>query len=187
MDFFRRRMDVSRWIKLYNTYGHSYSSKEGNRKFCSFAGVSPEVAETIYSKYSTIGKHSALYDRFRLLIVLHFLKTAPTEDLGSTTFKMARNTYRKLLWCAINYLNSVMTEINIEDRYDPFVPSSGIFKNVCIIVDGTECPIDRYVLLFISVLFMLNYLGHLGEYRETNIHVAGIRRILTEGIYTSLS
>jgi hypothetical protein len=138
---------LQQWIYLYEKYaGKKYSAAENDRRFTAFTGVTPIVAETIYCKYATIGRSSPLYSRFNLLLVLHFLKVAPTEDRGAQTFKIgSRNTYRKKLWVALNYLNDVMTEISIDDRYFPFVPNGGAFKNVCMVVDGTECPIDRYV------------------------------------------
>ena len=89
----------------------------------------------------------------RLFITLHFLKNAPTEDLGAATFKMTRNTYRKYLWSTLMYLNLVMEEIHIENRFFPFIPQEGhMFENVAIIVDGTECPIDRYDFLILYCL-----------------------------------
>jgi hypothetical protein len=138
---------IQPWVILYEKYvGKKYSAAEEDRRFTAFAGVTPIVAETIYSKYATAGRSSPLYSRFKLLVVLHFLKVYPTEERGAQTFKFgSRNTYRKTLWRALIYLNDVMTEISIEDRYFPFVPRGGAFKNVCMVVDGTECPIDRCV------------------------------------------
>jgi hypothetical protein len=138
-------MDISCWVALYNKYAHRYSASEKYRKFVSFAGVIPQVAETIFLKYATIGKNSPLEDRLRLFILLHFLKNDPTEDRGATIFRITRNTYRKRLWSSIYYLHFVMEEISIESRFLPFVPRSGIFEGVTIIVDATECPIDRYI------------------------------------------
>jgi len=78
---------------------------------------------------------------FVLLIVLHFLKTMPNEDIASCMFGICRNTYRDKLWRAVTHLNLVMSEINIEERLEGPVCSTGMFKNVRIIVDGTDCPI----------------------------------------------
>lgn len=136
---------IKPWAKLYVKYARrKYSSSENDRKFTSFAGVLPQVAETLFQKYSTIGRSSPLYSRLDLLIVLYFLKHAPTEDRGTQVFCFgSRNTYRKKLWAALHYLDIEMDEISLEDRYHPFVPSRGPFKDVCVIADATECPIDR--------------------------------------------
>jgi len=42
------KIDVSHWIRLFNYYGYKYSRGENDRKFKSFTGVSPEVAEVIF-------------------------------------------------------------------------------------------------------------------------------------------
>jgi hypothetical protein len=130
------------WANLYYLYkGAKYSSGENDRKFKSWTGVSPEVAEIIFQKYKD---QQGLPDRTRLLIVLNFLKNMPSEDDGSSTFKLnSRTTYRKYLWSGVEYLYQNMTEIEIHDRYNPTIPSYGIFKDVSMIVDATDCPIDR--------------------------------------------
>jgi len=129
---------VSPWINLFSLYVGKYSPSENDRVFRAFTGVCPEVAEFVFLKY----KHfSELPNRFVLLIVLHFLKTMPNEDIASCMFGICRNTYRDKLWRAVTHLNLVMSEINIEERLEGPVCSTGMFKNVRIIVDGTDCPI----------------------------------------------
>jgi len=36
-----------------------------------------------------------------------------------------------------------MNEIDINERFTPFVPKTGIFAGISLIVDGTDCPVDR--------------------------------------------
>jgi hypothetical protein len=117
-----------------------YSANEEHRKFKAWTGVTPTVAESIFQKYfNPIG----LPDRSRVLIVLQFLKSMSTEDEGAAEFKLSRKTYRKYLWSAIEYLNESMNEIDISRRYSSLVPKTGVFANVSLIVDSTDCPIDR--------------------------------------------
>lgn len=130
------------WILLYEIYnGIPCSRAEDDRKFKSFAGCAPEVAEYIYLKYRD---DETFKYRHQLLLLLYFLKHNPTEDIGSAMFKIAsRNTYRKRLWSLLYYLDFKMNEIDIESRFDGIVPESGVFKNVTLVVDGTDCPIYR--------------------------------------------
>ncbi|HYN44830.1 MAG TPA: transposase family protein [Candidatus Limnocylindrales bacterium] len=133
-------IDVSEWINLYNKYCHNYSSSENDRKFASLTGTVPQVAETIFLKY---GNHILLQNRTRLLIVLNFLKNSPTEDQGASLFELSRTTYRKYLWDTLLYLDFIMDEVHMKDRFMPFVPENGLFENVTLVVDATECAIDR--------------------------------------------
>jgi len=137
-------MEILPWVNLYVLYkGMKYSSAEDHRKFKAWTGVHPNVAEYIFNTY----QHECLPNRTRVLIVLHFLKDMPSEDEGASEFKISsRNTYRKYLWDSLLYLDHKMNEIKIEERSTPFVPSTGIFKNVSLIVDGTDCPVDRPTL-----------------------------------------
>ncbi len=104
------------WRNLYKIYkGIKYSETEDHRRFKAWVGVHPSVAEFVFSKYQDT---TCLPNRTRLLIVLYFLKDMPSEDEGSAEFNInSRNTYRKYLWESIHYLDYVMTEIKIEDRY----------------------------------------------------------------------
>jgi hypothetical protein len=133
---------IKPWASLYLHYkGIKYSSAEEDRKFKAWTGVAPQVAEIIFRKYHD---DEGLPDRSRLLIVLNFLKVMPTEDEGASSFKLnSRKTYRNYLWKAVEYLDNNMTEIDINDRFHPTIPNSGIFENVSLIVDGTDCSIDR--------------------------------------------
>jgi len=129
------------WINLYEFYkGVKYSSCEDHRKFRAWTGVHPLVAEKIFSLY----QNECLPDRTRLLIVLHFLKDMPTEDSGADQFHLgSRNTYRRYLWQSMEYLDYRMNEIKLENRLLPYIPKVGIFAGVSLIVDGTDCAIDR--------------------------------------------
>jgi len=130
------------WTNLYEHYkGIKCCAAENHRKFKSWTGVHPEVAEFIFNKYQDA---QCLPNRTRLLVVLHFLKDMPSEDEGSSRFKISsRNTYRKFLWETIHYLDYAMNEINLEDRFLDHVPSAGIFAGISLVVDGTDCPVDR--------------------------------------------
>lgn len=130
------------WIKLYEMVnGMKCSRAEDDRKFKAFAGCAPEVAEYIFLKYSDGVNFK---DRWNLLIVLYYLKNNPTEDEGARVFQIgSRNTYRKYLWDLIYYLDFKMNEIDIESRFDGPIAESGIFANVTLVVDGTDCPIYR--------------------------------------------
>jgi len=133
---------ITPWRELFQFYfGVPYSPVENDRQFRSFTGVAPQVAEKIYQKYS----HPVhLNNRSKLFVVLHFLKDMPTEDVGRAAFKLkSRNTYRKWLWSTLGYLDWVMDEIRLEDRFKGPVATSGPFQNITLIVDGTDCPIDR--------------------------------------------
>jgi len=123
---------------LFDQFAGRYSRSENDWAFRAFTGVCPEVAEFVFIKYK---HYSELPTRFVLLIVLHFMKTMPSEDNASHVFSICRNTYRDKLWRAITHLNLVMSEINIEERLEDLACSKGIFQNVQIIVDGTDCPI----------------------------------------------
>jgi len=133
---------IKPWANLYFHYKRiPYNPSENHRKFKSWTGVDPHIAELIFLKYFH-RKH--LPNRSRLLIVLHFLKTMPTEDEGASQFKIkSRTTYRKQLWQSINYLDYIMEEVDIQKRLIPYVPSRGIFANVSLIVDATDCPVER--------------------------------------------
>lgn len=130
------------WAILYYYYkGIKYSGSENDRRFRAWTGVCPDVAEYIFKKYVD---EDNLPDRTRVLIVLNFMKNMPTEDEGATAFRIgSRTTYWNYLWKAIVYLNDNMTEIDIEERFYPSYPKSGIFENITLIVDGTDCPVDR--------------------------------------------
>jgi len=96
------------WINLFNTYVGRYSQAEHDRAFQAFAGVCPEVAEFVFLKY----KHNTeLPNRFAVLLVLHFLKTMPSEDNASRLFGLCRKTYCDKLWRGITHLNLVMKEV----------------------------------------------------------------------------
>jgi hypothetical protein len=130
------------WANLYYYYkGLKYSPAEDDRKFKAWTGVCPQVAEVLFQKYYD---PKGLPDRTRLLIVLHFMKVMPSIDEGASTFKIAsRTTYSKYLWDTVEYLDDNMTEIDISNRFFPYRPNEGIFENVSLIIDGTDCPIDR--------------------------------------------
>lgn len=134
------KINISHWIRLFNYFAHKYCNSENDRKFKSFTGVSPEVAEVIFSRYCD---NKQLKFRKHLLIVLHYLKNVPTQDFGSQIFKISRPTYRKILWNTLLYLDVVMDEVKIEERFFPFVPAEGPFSDISLVIDGTDCPIDR--------------------------------------------
>jgi hypothetical protein len=78
------------WANLYRTYkGINLSRAENDRKFRSWTGVAPEVAEAIFVKYQ---HPQCLPDRTTLLIVLNFLKNMPTEDNGLLSFILRAET-----------------------------------------------------------------------------------------------
>lgn len=151
-------VDLSPWFSLYKYYKKKpYSAGENHRSFRAWTGTDPLVAEKIFQKYQDI---TFLPNRTRLLIVLNYLKSMPTEDEGSSSFHITRKTYRKYVWDTLFYLEYIMDEININNRYlsiifivillilsysirysDPL--PKGLFENVVIIVDGTDCPINR--------------------------------------------
>jgi len=117
-----------------------YSDSENHRSFKAWTGVLPNVAEKIFIKYHN---EEFLPNRTRLLIVLNYMKTMPTEDEGSSHFQITRKTYRKYLWETLFYLEQIMDEIRIENRFLDSYPKCGIFQNISLIVDGTDCPINR--------------------------------------------
>jgi len=128
------------WVILFEHFFGHYTSYENERAFRSETGVHPEVAECIFSRY---GDPVAL-TRKTLLIVLHYLKHYPTEDCGSRIFKFkCRATYRNHLWNAIDYLDNAMGEIYLGRRFEGFIPTHGLFANIALVVDGTDCPIQR--------------------------------------------
>jgi len=134
-------MDLTPWIKLYNKYcKNKYSSGENDRKFVAFTGVSPQVAEKVFQKYK---KRIFLQSRLRLFIVLHFLKLYQTEEVSSAFFGYSRPTYRKYLWQTLYYLDFCMNEIQLENRFQPCVCENSLFEDVSLVVDATECAIDR--------------------------------------------
>jgi hypothetical protein len=103
------------WKNLYRRYkGVRYYAGENHRSFRAWTGVSPFVAEKIFRKYQN---DNYLRDRSRVLIVLNYMKCMPTEDEGSSAFKLTRTTYRKYLWNSLYYLELFMNEINIDNRY----------------------------------------------------------------------
>jgi hypothetical protein len=106
---------INPWYQLYYKYkGISYSNAEDDRKFKAWTGVAPSVAEYIFKKYYD---QVFLSSRTSLLILLHYLKNAPTEDEGSAEFLIkSRTTYRMHLMNALSYLDDAMDEIKLEDR-----------------------------------------------------------------------
>jgi len=128
------------WINLYKRYCGIFSPEDEDRCFRAFTGVAIEVAEAIYIKCC---HEIHLSSRTVLLLVLNFLKTYDTQDNSCRRFGMTRKTYRKYLWGAIDYLDAVMTEISLENRFEDFIPTTGLFKDISIVVDGTECPIVK--------------------------------------------
>lgn len=131
-------MDLTPFKIIFENHIGKWSESEDCRHFRSFFGIHPEVAEVIIRRYG-----SEYLNRFNLLIVLHYLKVYPTDVIGSHLFKLSRPTYRKYLWNTINYLHSVMDEINMENRFVGHIPSLGLFKNIALVVDGTDIPIER--------------------------------------------
>jgi len=121
--------------------GVPYSSVDDDRRYRAWVGVPPTVAEYIFRKYYSPW---GLLDRTCLLVVLHFLKVMPTEDNASVMFKFrSRNTYREKLWSTLEYLDGIMSEVSFSSRLFDFIPFKGIFKDIALIVDGTDCPINR--------------------------------------------
>jgi len=128
------------WKNLYRMFkGVRYSSGENHRSFRAWTGCSPFVCEKIFRKYQN---RNYLPNRSRLIIALNYMKVMPTEDEGASSFK-TRKTYRKYVWDALFYLEYFMNEINIDYRFLDPVASSGVFSDITLIVDGTDCPINR--------------------------------------------
>lgn len=100
---------VSPWLKLYKHHKQiNCGVSEDYRRFKAWVGVSPDVAEMIYCKYSN---ELYLPDRTRLLLVLNFLKNMPSQDEGASNFQISRPTYRKYLWETMAYLDKTMNEV----------------------------------------------------------------------------
>jgi len=120
-------MTTCLWISLYEKYKRvKYSDCEGDRKFAAWTGVVPQVAEKIFQKYN---HPQFLPTGTRLLIVLYFLKHMPTEDEASAEFEISsRTTYRKYLWESIEYLDYIMDEVRLDERFSSHYPKSGIFS-----------------------------------------------------------
>jgi hypothetical protein len=132
-------MDISPWITLFETYVGSFSYCENYRSFRAHFGVHPEVAELLYVLYG-----NNFLNRVDILILLHFLKVYPTEDRGSRLFNFgSRNTYRGRLWRVVDYLDSIMSEIDLNNRFDGEIAKYGLFEDIALVVDGTDCPIER--------------------------------------------
>lgn len=97
---------VKPWLDLYETYkGVKCGASEDYRRFKAWTGCSPDVCEFIFCKYNL------LPNRTHLLIVLTFLKNMPSEDEGSSNFRICRPTYRKYLWDTLFYLKGSMNEV----------------------------------------------------------------------------
>ena len=128
------------WINLYELYVGSFSKVDNDRAFRAFTGTSPEVAERIFRSYS----HPKFLTRTKLFMVLNYLKDYPSEDNASRQFNFkTRTTYRKHVAETLEYLNYVMVEIDLESRFDDPSADNGIFRNISVVIDGTECPIDK--------------------------------------------
>jgi len=150
------------WIQLYENYTNSrYRRETDDRAFKAYAGVPIAVAESIFLDYQ---HPTYLPNRSVLLLVLHFLKVFPSEDNGTAEFKFgSRNTYRKYLWNAIFYLDSVMNEIALESRFDASLvdySSIPIFNRVFMVVDGTQCPIRCPTSWNDTKRFRMEFHGH---------------------------
>jgi len=77
-------------------------------------------------------------------VVLYFMKHMPSEDEGSSNFHIrSRKTYRKLLWDSINYLDFIMEEVKMKDRFSGTFATQGPFAGVTLVADGSDCPVDR--------------------------------------------
>jgi Mg2+ and Co2+ transporter CorA len=131
-------MELTPWRRLFSVYIGPYSSSENDRSFRAHFGVHPQIAEHVFLRYQ-----SEHLTRFRLMIVLHFLKVYPTQDTASNLFKLSRPIYRKILWSTVKYLDSVMLEISLDNRFEGFVPTNGLFKDIALVVDGTDIPIEK--------------------------------------------
>lgn len=134
-------MDLSAWYSLYEScFGH-HSPTDNERDFRADIGVHPESLETIYQKYCL---DSPFGTRKRLMMDMNYLKVYPTE---STVYKRfdyrTRTTYRHHLWETLRYLDEVMDEIRIENRFYGRVATQGIFEGIALVVDGTDIPIER--------------------------------------------
>jgi hypothetical protein len=100
---------VAPWLELFQYYKRCKCGiSEDYRRFKAWVGVSPDVAEMIYSKYFHL---SFLPSRNRLLLVLNFLKNMPSQDEGASNFRLSRPTYRKYLWETLEYLDKTMNEV----------------------------------------------------------------------------
>jgi len=82
-----------------------------------FCWVPIEVAEKLFLDYQ---HQQFLPTRDILFMVLHFFKSFESEDDATGRFQFgSRNTYRKLLWKAVFYLDTMMNEISL-DKYSYF-------------------------------------------------------------------
>jgi len=135
------KIEVNPWICLFEYFFGPFSFVDNCRVFRAFTGVSLQVAECIFERY----KHTQyLPDRSTLLMLLHYLKVYPTEDNGRLLFNIkTRYTYRHRLWKVINYLDGVMNEIDLDKRFEGPIAEDGIFKDVAMVIDATEFPIER--------------------------------------------
>jgi hypothetical protein len=141
MDELNEELILVPWKNLFRKYkGVSYYSGENHRSFRAWTGCSPFVCEKIFRKYQ---HPDYLPDRSRLIIALNYMKTMPTEDEGATSFKITRKTYRKYVWGVLFYLEYIMDEINIDDRY------LNSFRSYC----SYSHTIDFWILLLVLAFF----------------------------------
>ncbi len=74
------QINLNVWYELFEKYNQvKCSSAENDRAFKAFTGAAPSVAEFIFQKYY---QKNCLPNRTAVLLVLHFLKIMPTEDLA---------------------------------------------------------------------------------------------------------
>jgi len=80
----------------------------------------------------------------RLMIMLHYLKVYPAESNAYKLFRYkTRTTYRKHLWETLYFLDSMMKEVYLAKRFEGPVAEQGLFEGITLVIDGTDCPIER--------------------------------------------
>jgi len=129
--------DTRIWRVLCRLYCGTYSEEIFRAHF----GVRPLVAQMIWCKYCCFA--SSPFRPSDILIVLHFLKCYQKEHVSASFFRLSKKTWEKRMWTIALFLDWAMDEIHLDDRYIPFRPTRGMFSDMSIIIDCTDCPTRR--------------------------------------------
>jgi len=107
------------------------------RKFTSLFGVSRETYQILWRVlHDCNGQWPNSFQPKNLEWCLYFLKNYPTIHSMSVLWKADTKTLQKWIWKMIFCLIAKLNTISLENR--PYVD-----WDISIIVDGTECPIQR--------------------------------------------
>jgi hypothetical protein len=106
------------------------------RRWLALFGVPPELCCYLYSFLTP------KYSRREMLFTLHFLTRYEISEQAACRWRVSEKTLRKKIWGILFIWEENLNLCNLEDRFEQ-PRLNGLFSTSLLIVDGTECPIER--------------------------------------------